>query len=391
MSFKVNLAVVGRFHAFNLALQLQKHDMLNKLITTYPKFLTKKFGINNDAVVSEPSLELFNRVRQKFLFNIPLINNSIYWGNFTNKRHAIKSSKYLKDCDIFIGFSGSSLEAIIEAKKLGKITILERGSSHYNYQMKILQEEYLKFDIPFLPDYLHWQRELLEYELSDYISIPSSFVKKTFLKEGIIKEKILLNPYGVNLSEFAQIPKNDDIFRIIYAGNLSIRKGSYYLLEAFNELNLPKSELWHIGTINNEILPLLNKCNNNYKIKFLGHKPQKELYRYYSQGSIFVIPSIEEGLAMVIAQALSCGLPCVVSENTGAGDIIENDFNGYVIPIRNIELLKEKILFLYEDKCKLENMSKNAVNSISKMKLTWDDYGNRYIENLERMMQNKKA
>ena len=77
MSFKVNLAVVGRFHAFNLALQLQKYGMLNKLITTYPKFLTKKFGINNNAVVSELSLELLNRVRQKFLFNIPLINNSI--------------------------------------------------------------------------------------------------------------------------------------------------------------------------------------------------------------------------------------------------------------------------------------------------------------------------
>ena len=391
MNFKVNVAVIGRFHAFNLAMQLQKHNVLNKLITTYPKFFTKKFGINNNAVVNELSLELLNRLQQKFISKIPLINNNINFGYFINKNHAKNSSRFLRECDVFIGFSGSSLETIIEAKRLGKITILERGSSHYNYQMKILQEEYLKFNIPFFPDYSHWQRELLEYELSDYISIPSSFVLKTFLKEGISKEKILLNPYGVNLSEFAQIPKNDDIFRIIYAGSLSIRKGSYYLLEAFNELNLPKSELWHIGTINNEILPLLNKYNNNYKIKFLGHKPQKELYRYYSQSSIFVITSIEEGLAMVIAQALSCGLPCVVSENTGAGDIIENGYNGYVIPIRNIKLLKEKILLLYEDKDKLENMSKNAVDSISKMKLTWDDYGDRYIENLERIMENKKA
>ncbi len=344
MSFKVNIAVIGRFHAFNLALQLQKHNVLNKLITTYPKFFTKKFGINNNAVVSELSLELLYRFQQKFISKFPLINNCINFQHFKNKTHAIKSSKFLKDCDIFIGFSGSSLEAIIEAKKLGKITILERGSSHYNYQMKILQEEYLKFNIPFLPDYSHWQRELLEYELTDYISIPSSFVKKTFLDEGISEKKILLNPYGVNLSEFKQIPKNDDIFRIIYAGNLSIIKGSYYLLEAFNELNLPKSELWHIGTINKEMLPLLNNYRNNNKIKFLGHKPQKELHKYYSQGSCFAIISVDDGFAMVVSQALSCGLPCVVSENTGASDIIENDYNGYVIPIRNIELLKEKIL-----------------------------------------------
>ena len=57
--------------------------------------------------------------------------------------------------------------------------------------------------------------KLLEYELADYISIPSSFVKKTFLEQGIEKNKLLINPYGVDLLEFRQIKKEDNIFRIM--------------------------------------------------------------------------------------------------------------------------------------------------------------------------------
>jgi hypothetical protein len=62
------------------------------------------------------------------------------------------------------------LEAFAEAKKNKKIiTILERGSSHFSYQMNILEEEYSKFGKSFNSDYKTWQRELLEYELADNI------------------------------------------------------------------------------------------------------------------------------------------------------------------------------------------------------------------------------
>ena len=68
---------------------------------------------------------------------------------------------------------------------------------------------------------------------------------------------------------------------------------------------------------------------------------------------------------MVQAQAMACGLPVICTTNTGGAEIIDEGFNGHVIPIRNIQILKNKIKDLYYDRIKLNKMSKNAYESIT--------------------------
>ncbi|HIE58654.1 MAG TPA: glycosyltransferase, partial [Hydrogenothermaceae bacterium] len=117
-------------------------------------------------------------------------------------------------------------------------------------------------------------------------------------------------------------------------------------------------------------------------------KPQNELYKYYSQGSIFVLPSLEEGFAMVQFQAMACGLPLICTTNTGGEDLItKNGEEGFVIPIRNVEAIKEKILYLYNNQNICKDMGQKAKKKIEKG-FSWDDYGNRYIKNLEKIMPN---
>jgi glycosyltransferase involved in cell wall biosynthesis len=379
---KVNVSVVGRFHAFDLAKELQKHNVLNRLITTYPKAITARWGVDKSLIKSEIFLELLRRYGNK----IPFFSN-VFLNSFVKKQHAKNSMKDLKECDIFIGWSGSSLEALIEAKRQEKITILERGSSHYTYQMKILQEENIEYgDGSFQPDYSTWQRELLEYELADYISIPSSYVKRSFLEYGVPEEKLLVNPYGVDLKMFQQILKKDDVFRIIYAGGGTLRKGYHYLLQAFCELDLPNCELWHLGSMNDEMNPFLEKyIHKNWIHK--GHIPQKELYSYYSQGDMFIMCSIEEGMAMVQFQAMACGLPLICTTNTGGEDLISQDGEeGFVIPIRDVDTIKEKILFMYNNQDIAKEMGKKAKAKVTSG-FSWDDYGDRYVENLKRIMK----
>ena len=381
MKFKVNIAVVGRFHAFNLAQQLKKHNVLNKLITSYPKFKVKEWGLEDSEIVSELYLEILNRYRKK----IPFISDETI-NKIVKIQHAKNSAKYVDEADIIVGWSGSSLETIIEAKRKGKIFILERGSSHYTYQMNILKEENNNFQ----QNYIMWQRELLEYELTDYISIPSSFVKRTFLEYGIDEKKLLLNPYGVDLSEFKQIPKEDNVFRIIFVGGATLRKGYHYLLQAFYELDLPNAEVWHLGSVNDEIKPFLDKYKTDKWI-LKGHKPQNELYKYYSQGSVFILPSLEEGFAMVQFQAMACGLPLICTTNTGGEDLItQNGEEGFVIPIREVEALKEKILYLYNNHDKCKEMGKKAKQKVEGG-FTWEYYGDRYFKNLENIASNKKG
>jgi glycosyltransferase involved in cell wall biosynthesis len=389
--FKVDVSVIGRFHAFNLAKSLQDKNILNKLFTTLPKFRSNDFGLKSSNVVSCWWCEVLVRILRKFKF-IQKDPSKIYWYHHC---YMNALNRYVKksDADIFIGFAGVSLEAIKIAKSKGMITILERGSSHRVYQQNIMKEEYqltnISTNIDFSQDEEVFQRELEEYELADYISIPSSFVKRTFIEQGFDESKLIVNPYGVNLQEFKQVPKKDDIFRIIFAGGGSLRKGYHYLLQAFYELDLPNCELWHLGSVNDEMRPYIEKYKHkNWILK--GHKPQNELYKYYSQGSVFILPSLEEGFAMVQFQAMACGLPLVCTTNTGGEDLISKDGEeGFVIPIRDVEAIKEKILYLYENQSICKEMGQKAKKRVSNG-FTWEDYGNRYYDNLKRIYDNKK-
>ena len=90
-------------------------------------------------------------------------------------------------------------------------------------------EEYRKFGLE--KEVVHpkvVERELMEYQEADYISIPSHYVKETFVRQGIPAAKLIQTPYGVDLSNFHPVPKQDKIFRIIHCGALNIRKGIPY-------------------------------------------------------------------------------------------------------------------------------------------------------------------
>jgi len=379
---QVIISVGGRFHAFYLAQQLLERGYLKKLITSYPRFEVKKYGIPPKKVNSIIITEILERGWRK----LPNFINDIYNPQFFICDLFDKLvSKQIEESDIFVGWSSFSLYSLRRAKKSGAVTILERGSSHISYQQQILKEEYEKFGLKIRgahPKVL--EKELKEYEESDYIEVPSSFAKRTFLQYGINEEKLIQGFRGVDLSEFRQIPKRDDVFRIVYVGGMSLRKGVHYLLQAFYELNLLDTELWLIGTMSEDIIPFLKKYNNG-RILCKGPYPQKELYKYYSQGSVFILMSIEEGFSNVIVQAMACGLPAICTTNTGGEDIIRNGIDGFIIPIRNVDALKEKIVYLYRYPQVSKEMGKQARKRVESS-FTWQHYGDRIIEIYRRIL-----
>ena len=234
---------------------------------------------------------------------------------------------------------------LFKSKKTNCIKILERGSTHIKYQEKILKMEYDELKIkPNLPSQNIIEKELIEYELADYITIPSEFAK-TYLEYGISESKLIKVPYGVDLKEFKYLNKKrpkGDKFRIISVGTISIRKGSHILIEAFEQLSLNNSELIFVGTIENNFKKILKKFKKLKNVKFISKQKQENLKYFYNNSDIFVLYSLEEGLSMVQAQAMACGLPIICSENTGGSEIVDDGINGYVIPIKNIEILKIK-------------------------------------------------
>lgn len=387
---KVSIIVGGKFHAFNLAKELNLNGYLKQIITSYPKYSLKNFQIEKKKIKSILIKELLLKIFKKFYFFQNMIDTDYFLSNYFSKR----ASKLidLNNTDILVGWSSFSKEAFLKAKKTNCIKILERGSTHIKYQEKILKMEYDELKIkPNLPSQNIIQKELTEYELADYITIPSEFAKKTYLEYGVSENKLIKVPYGVDLKEFKYLNKKrpeGDKFRVISVGTISIRKGSHILIEAFEQLSLKNSELIFVGPMENNFKEILKKYKKLKNVKFISKQKQENLKYFYNNSDIFVLYSLEEGLSMVQAQAMACGLPVICSENTGGSEIVDHGINGYVIPIKNIEILKNKIQEFYNDKSKLKNFSLNALKKTKD--ISWENYGKKLINTYRYILEKKK-
>jgi glycosyltransferase involved in cell wall biosynthesis len=253
-----------------------------------------------------------------------------------------------------------------------------------------MKEEYLINNLnPNLPSKYIIDKEKMEYRLADYITVPTEFARQTFLTRGFSEKKIIKIPYGVNLKEFQKQnlnQKKDFIFRIIYTGTLSIRKGVLYLLKAFDELNLQNSQLLMIGNIDEEIRSKINKYRSNKKIVFKRSISQSKLSEQYSYSNVFITCSIEEGLSMVQLQAMCCGLPVICTPNSGGDEIIDNSNDGFILPIRDTEELKKKILYLYNNQSICFEMGMRAQKKI-KDSFSWESYGKNVISTYQKLLE----
>ncbi len=366
-----------KFHAFNLAEQMHRHKMLSNLYTTYSSIKNPYLRIAAGRIDKEniPTGKIDTNI---FLaMRLKLAKNQSEEVKIGYKYEEWVASKLKKsDYKIFIGWSATSYDAIQQAKEDGRMTILERGSSHIEYQRKILVEEYEKFNKVEKTTDERVQQELKEYEIADYIMVPSNFVRNTFLEKGFDKNKIITNPYGSS-SYFTPKKKKDNKFRILYLGTISIRKGLIYLFQALQALNIPESEfeVYFIGKLNEEMRSTFDKYKQANWI-FHGFINHYELSQYISNCDVFVHPSIEEGLSMVIPQTLACGIPVIATTNTGGAMVIEDGQNGFIIPIRNPDAIQEKLEYLFHNPKVLQKLKTNCLKS--KQSRTWDDYGDRY-------------
>jgi glycosyltransferase involved in cell wall biosynthesis len=387
---KVSIIAGGKFWAFNLAEALEKNKILSKLVTSYPKYLIKNYKINNKRIKSFLLKEILIRFFDRFPFFNSIFDCDIFVCNYFDSR-ASKNIDYI-NTDIIVGWSGFSKLSFEKANKFKCIKVLERGSAHIKFQKEILEEEYLMLGIkPNIPSEKMIKKEIEEYDLADCIIVPSDFAKNTFLKFGISEKKVIKIPYGVDLKEFYKIKdykSHDDKFRIISTGTLCVRKGIQYLIQAFIELDLINSELVFVGPTNVEMKDYLNKYKKFKNIKFVSKQRQDRLKYFYNKSDLNVQCSIEDGFGMVIPQAMACGLPVICTENTGGSEIIDDGVDGYVIPIRNINILKNKIKELYSDRKKLNQMSFKAHEKSIK-KLSWEKYGETVVETYKNLIKKK--
>lgn len=380
---KVTISVGGRFHAFDLAKELQSKGYLHQLVTSYPKFEVKKYGIKLGNIKSVVSKEIIGRINQRYLKLIPDIYICNWYDKLAAKRIDLKS-------DVYIIWSGFALNTIKKIKKHnpGAKIILERGSTHIQFQKDILVKAYSSAGIKNvkLPSKEIIEKETEEYELADYIAVPTNFVKDTFIEKGIKEDKIFVNPYGVDLTLFKQPHREIDPnnITILFTGMFSVRKGAINFLKIVEYLKYDERiKFLIVGGIEDNIESIL-KPYIDRKVTFQPYVKQTLLPEYYKKADIFLFPSIEEGLGMVQLQAMASSLVVLSSYNTGAGMFIENGINGFIFDPFKVEDYINTINFLLEHPEKISTIGYNASQKISNG-FSWQNYGERYIIFLENL------
>ena len=370
---KVVISVSGRFHAFDLAGELEKLGVLHRLITTYPRFKAAEWGIPRGKIVSVLSSELANRLVQR----LPgALLEPLRLRYFLSERFdKAAASAIPPDTDVFVGFAGYCLHQLRAAKRAGAFTIVERGSAHILEQIDILTREYAQLGKPLRGfDMGIVEKQLEEYEEADAISIPSRFVQTSFEARGFDREKLFLNPYGVNTEDFSPGPRRDEIFRVLHCGAVSVQKGVPYLLEAFKQVP-GEAELLLVGGVGEEMKPILAGWPDQ-RVRVKGRVPQKMLPEIYRTADVFCLASLQDGFAMVFLQAMSAGLAVIGTERGGAPDILTDGKDGFIVPAESSIELAERLNFLRNNPDKRRSMGRSAAETI-RSGFTWRDYGKR--------------
>jgi starch synthase len=373
---RVVLSTIGKFHTFDLARQLHKRRALRTIFSGYPWFKLKNEGLPRESVktfpyLHAPSMRLnphFKLVRQFWEWQ-----DKLWFDRYVTGR--------LPECDIFCGLSGSALSSGLLAKSRRAKYICDRGSSHIRVQDRILREEYERQGINFSGiDPRVIRREEAEYEAADIITVPSTFALNTFVESGIDRRKMRLAPYGVDLKTFfPSVQRDENRFNVLFVGSVTVRKGIAYLLDAFRRLRCTQKHLTVAGSVSPELEGTLKRVCGQDQISFLGQVQQHRLREIMSASHVMVLPSVEEGLALVQAQAMACGCPVIASQNTGAQDLFTDGREGFIVPIRDAVAIADRLQKLADNPDLRFCMREAALRRVESIG-GWDQYGEKMFQ-----------
>jgi starch synthase len=379
---KVTQAVFGVFHHFELGRELERRGYLQRIYSTWPWARLKREGLPHVLVESFPWLHMPETLLHRY-HRLPRLADELGYANallfdeWTLRR--------IEPCDAFIGISGAGLKTGQLVQQRGGVFVCDRGSSHQRYQEQIVSEEQRRWGIEEpVSDIRDTLREEQIYATADAITVPSTFARRSFLELGVPADKVHTIPYGVRLERFTRVaepPK--DRFEVLFIGSVDLRKGIPYLLQAFERLKHPAKRLRIVGIVSNSMKKVLARLPQEH-VEFLGHIPLSQFPAIMSTSHALVLPSIEDGFGLVLSQALACGCPDIASTNTGAEDLYTDGVEGFIVPIRDVAALTDRMQRLADDPALQQRMSEAALQRIQHTG-GWTQFGDAWVSLLEQL------
>jgi len=211
---------------------------------------------------------------------------------------------------------------------------MEEVNTHVDNCHQLMKEEFERLERgTYRARFFDHDLRLRAYDEADLIVCPSKFVEKSFLDRGFSPSKLATVNFGFSLNRFkniAQLPgrRDDGVFRLLYVGQINFRKGLRYAVEAFRRFKHPRKELLLVGPATK--VTGLEGVAIPDGVRFAGTLRGENLNRAYASADAFVLPTLEEGLALVLGEAMAAGLPVITTTNSGGEDLIIDGVEGFI-------------------------------------------------------------
>jgi glycosyltransferase involved in cell wall biosynthesis len=400
----------GNANVRALVTDLLKAGMLEKFVTTIAYFensrqLKKIFKDINRREFDE-SLRPFTETHSTREIGRHILNK-IGLGHLTDKEsnpfgitavytnldyYLSKKIKAYPGIGAFYGYEDGSYYTFQAAKKASLQCIYELPIAYWQTMRSLLLEEgerlpewrpTLKGGIADSPAKL--ERKTAELKMADLVITPSKFVAGS-LPAWADDKKLVISSFGtpVNNAYQKKIPHNnaDRPLRVLFVGSMSQRKGLADLFEAMKLLKTDKVELVVLGSLQSS----LSFYKKLYPA-FLYEAPRAhdEVLALMESCDVLCLPSIAEGRALVLQEAMSRGLPLIITPNTGGEDLVIEEQTGFLVPIRSPEAIAEKINWFLENRSCIAEMRNAAFQHAAKY--TWGTYSKRIINAIQQNHQ----
>jgi len=304
------------------------------------------------------------------------------WTNllYMSVREAVAQAacRHARLANCVVGYEGFALPAFRAFKAQGgTATVLNYPVAHHRQRRKVrLQENEREPDFAVTwPDFDDWpagheERLDEEIELADAVLVGSSYASDSFVAEGIAASKMRMIPYGVDLNVFGPAAQASPSagFKVVYAGQLTQRKGLSYLLRGYRQFKRADTQLTLVGCVVGSDRPLRPFAD---LFEHVLHQTRPALAARYRSSDVFVLPTLVEGMGLVVLEAMACGLPVIVTAN-GPGDIVRDGIDGFVIPERDEDAICDRLERLYRQPELRREMGRQA--ALRAQQFGWSAY-----------------
>jgi glycosyltransferase involved in cell wall biosynthesis len=320
---------------------------------------------------------------------IPVLRRARDWSNFVAEREFDRYvAAHLPKADLFQGATGQCAESLDAARKVGCRTAVDVVTTHIDDFIAQQERECRKFGIRPATSSAMRRRMLDEYQRADLIRVMSDYARRTFLERGFAPERVIAVRPHLDITEFPEAAFDDATFRVAYVGLIEPWKGFHYLIEAYSKLALENSELifWG-GTASRSIARYMAEAqarNRSISIRPVAVR-DVGLGEVYGKASVVVHPSLADGFSYVVAEAMACGVPVIVTPTTGAAELIRDGHNGYLVPPADSGAIAERIEHLAHHRELVRPMGVRARQTVAE-ELTLDDLRRRSVPRLNALM-----